>query len=288
MCWTSSSLRESVFRCEQWKEWYFSLKKACVPLIPRSMVWKWKGLLLLITLNRQVNFGTGYMVIWVKRHRYLTHPFSFSSFSSRIQSLQRYPSLLFANEISSALIGQWSSHAGSTENFPLCHSFPNPTENLSPVLPHTLPCVVTPPFQPHCDTNRAWGGGTKGDGSHCSAKSTGGHLKQQLSYWGRRNAVLWIQNLWKHENWTPWMWQRPAWGLLIRSTRVHYMNSLRNNNASVLPQPCICLKFRPTKLCQIMCCSTCTANTKLILWVNCAVFVRFQPYNQELSTEKGK
>lgn len=60
-----------------------------------------------------------------------------------------------------------------------------------------------------------------------------------------------------------WMWQRAVWGFLIGSTHVHYMNSLRNNKASVLSQSCICLKLRPTKLCQIMCCSTCAAPRTL-------------------------
>lgn len=95
--------------------------------------------------------------------------------------------------------------------------FPNTTENHIYVILHTLPCVFTLPFQPRCDTNRAWDGGERahGDGIHYSAKSTDGHLKQQHSYLGRRNVVLWIRRLWKHGNWTPWMWQRAAWGLLI-------------------------------------------------------------------------
>ena len=150
--------------------------------------------------------------------------------------------------------------------YPMEHFlFPNTTENHSYVILRTLPCVFTLPFQPCCDTNRAWDGGERanGDGIHYSAKSTDGHLKQQHSYLGRRNVVLWIRRLWKHQNWTPWMWQRAAWGFLIGSARVHYMNSLRNNKASMLSQSCICLKLRPTKLCQIMCCSTCTATRTL-------------------------
>lgn len=57
--------------------------------------------------------------------------------------------------------------------------------------------------------------------------------------------------------------RRAAWGFQISPAPVHDMNSPRDNATSMLTQARICLKLRPTKLCQIMCCSIHTAPRTL-------------------------
>lgn len=76
-------------------------------------------------------------------------------------------------------------------------SFPNTAENQSCVMPHILPHILPCLLHPSNPSVTPTGLGAKRDGICYSAKSTDGNLKQQHSYLGRRNLVLWIRRLWK-------------------------------------------------------------------------------------------